>query len=66
MPRNSNPFKGPCYDGHQTYHVTAEDRINMVKSFNKSQCNAALKVPGLQKTVEQAITKRLRLLKELT
>lgn len=62
--KDQNPFKGPCYDGHQTFHVAAGDRIGMVKSFNKAQCEAALKVPCLQKTVEAAVKTRLRKLGE--
>ncbi|CAM3121513.1 hypothetical protein [Cupriavidus taiwanensis] len=60
MKRSENPFKGPCYDGQQTFHVAAGDRIGMVKKFDKAQCEAALQVPGLQKTVENAVKVRLR------
>ncbi|MCY1215357.1 hypothetical protein D9M68_540850 [compost metagenome] len=55
-----NPFKANCYNGHQTYHVTTEDRIRAVKGFSRAQCLAALEVPGLQKTVERAVQARLR------
>ncbi|WP_454710995.1 hypothetical protein [Cupriavidus nantongensis] len=55
-----NPFKANCYNGHQTYHVTAEDRIRAVKGFSRTQCLAALKVQGLQKTVERAVQGRMR------
>lgn len=61
---NTNPFKGPCYEGRQLYHMTAEDRIRMVKDFNAEQCEAALSVPNLQKTVGRAIQVRLRKLGE--
>lgn len=56
----NNPFKGPCYNGHQLYHMTSVDRINMVKTFNAEQCAAALTVPGIQKTVANAVQTRLR------
>lgn len=55
-----NPFKGPCYNGHQCYEQTTEDRIRKVSTFDADQCAAALAVPGLQKTVERAIHVRLR------
>lgn len=61
---NSNPFKGPCYNGRQLYHMTAEDRIRMVKDFDAIQCEAALSVPGLQKTVDRAVRTQLRKLGE--
>ncbi|WP_104565825.1 hypothetical protein [Ralstonia mannitolilytica] len=59
-----NPFKGKRYGDIQTYTVTAEDRIRMVKTFNRKQCEAALLVQNLQKTVERAVRARLRQLAE--
>lgn len=55
----NNPFKGPCYNGQQLYHLVVDDRIRMVKDFDAEQCTAALQVPGLQKTVDRAIRTRL-------
>lgn len=59
-----NPFSCTVYGGVQCYHLVAEDRIRVVKSFNLAQCEAALKVEGLQKTVERAIRSRMRLLRQ--
>ena len=58
-------FKGPLYDtGHgplQTYHCTAGDRVDIVKhSTDRAAMEDALRVPGLQKSVADAITRRLR------
>lgn len=55
-----NPFKAGCYNGIQTYSITADDRISAVEKFDISQCLAALRVPHLQRTVERAIHSRLR------
>lgn len=55
-----NPFASGVYDGIQTYKISSYDRIRAVKSFDRSQCLAALKVPYLQKTVVQAVNSRLR------
>jgi hypothetical protein len=55
-----DPFKGKRYGDIQTYTVTAEDRIRMVKTFDRKQCEAALIVPNLQKTVERAVRARFR------
>lgn len=61
---SETPFKAGCYGGHQYYHVTAEDRIGAVKSFGLEQCEAALQVEGLQKTVERAVRARMRMLRK--
>lgn len=52
-----NPFEAT-----HGQHCSAADRCYAVLRFNRSQCNAALKVKGLQKTVARAIQARLRLL----
>lgn len=45
----------------QLYHVTVDDRIAAVKRMtDRAQLEAALGVPGLQKTVERAIRARLK------
>ncbi|GKT19760.1 hypothetical protein AVHY2522_23665 [Acidovorax sp. SUPP2522] len=56
----NNPFKAGAYDGVPTYHVTADDRLRLVGSFERAQCDAALLVPGLQKTVASAVHRRIR------
>ncbi len=54
-----NPFrKRAC--GRHVEAVDAVSRIDMVRSFNPFKCGAALRVPGLQATVRQAIERRLR------
>ncbi len=53
----SNPFRTHGQSGEA---VDAVSRIDMVRSFNPFKCNAALRVPGLQATVRQAIQRRLR------
>lgn len=60
-----NPFKAQKYGDLQTYHLTSEDRIRAVKGFTREQCQAALAVPSLQKTVARAIEVRLRKLGEV-
>lgn len=69
-PDHSNPlwpFAGPCYQmPHgplQTYKMAASDRVDAVKRMDDpEQLSAALRVPGLQKSVEIAIRRRLKLL----
>lgn len=56
----NNPFKAGMYDGVPTYHVTADDRLRVVGSFERAYCAAALLVPGLQKTVASAVHRRIR------
>jgi hypothetical protein len=41
---------------------TAEDRISLVRGFDREQCLAALNLPNLQATVRAAVAKRIRLL----
>jgi len=54
-----NPFMvNICGQVCQT--VDSTDRIRMVKQFTATQCHAALKLHGLQKTVRQALERRLR------
>ncbi|GHD63775.1 hypothetical protein [Jeongeupia chitinilytica] len=57
---NVHPFAAGNYNGHQCYHVTAEDRMQAVKTFTKQQCLAALELTDLQKTVERAVRSRIR------
>ncbi|CAM3350632.1 hypothetical protein [Paracidovorax anthurii] len=55
-----NPFKAGIHAGVQTYYGTVEDRVNAVARFDRSQCEAALQVPALQKTVAAAVQRRIR------
>lgn len=56
----ANPFVATVYGSHQTYHVTVDDRIAAVRRFDRAQCQAALALPDLQKTVARAVHSRLR------
>lgn len=53
----SNPFRRHGQSGEA---VDAASRIDMVGSFNPFKCQVALRMPGLQATVRQAIQRRLR------
>lgn len=56
----ANPFRYRLSDGHEVETTSADDRIGKVKRFSLEQCNAALSVTGLQKTVERAVFARMR------
>lgn len=58
----ANPFRYRLYDGKEVETVSASDRVEKVKHFNLDQCQAALAVPNLQKTVERAVHSRMRAL----
>lgn len=55
-----NPFKAGVHNGVQTYYGTVEDRVNAVARFDLQDCDAALQVPALQKTVAAAVQRRMR------
>lgn len=57
-----NPFIDPN-KGHGA--VDVESRCRAVESFNLEECNAALGVPGLQKSVETKLRSRIRRLEKL-
>ena len=63
---SGNPFMAGVHGGIQTYHCVAEDRIRAVARFDRAQCEAALKLTGLQKTVEAAVRRRMRHLDKIT
>lgn len=56
----SNPFMNAQGYGS----MSADDRIRDVQRFDLAQCQAALTVPGLQKTVEQRLRSRIRKLEK--
>lgn len=58
----NNPFRYRMYDGREVETTSADDRVEKVKGFSQDQCNAALSVSGLQKSVERAVRVRLRAL----
>lgn len=60
-----NPFFIGTSHGHRFYDITADDRIMRVRSFDKAQCDAALRLDGLQRTVIKAIERRLRQLAKM-
>ena len=55
-----NPFSTGTWMGHEMEAVDTDSRIRMVRNFNKDQCQRALLVTGVQKTVADAIHRRLR------
>ncbi|MBI4714424.1 MAG: hypothetical protein HY760_00495 [Nitrospirae bacterium] len=57
---DGNPFLKIGYGGRAMGPVTVEDRLNMMKKFDVTQCRAALKLPYIQKTVRKALVRRLR------
>ena len=56
----TNPFLRSRLDGMWIGAITADDRIAMVQDFSAAQCEQALTVPGLQKTVIRALRARMR------
>jgi len=64
-----HPEKHPFYcgsiKGSPFFDLSAADRIYKVKSFDMQQCIAAIELPEiLQKTVRQAIQRRMKQLRE--
>lgn len=59
-----NPFLTNIrnFDGERLDAGTAEARIRMVPTFGRRECEAALAMPGLQKTVAAAVRKQVRFL----
>lgn len=55
---SNNPFLTMVY-GHPCGACDAQTRLDMVKKFNREQCEAALKINGLQKSVEKALHSRI-------
>lgn len=59
-----HPFAAYTYPSDhgpvQTYHLAAEDRLRAVRTLDARQCEAALRLPGLQVTVRKALERRLR------
>lgn len=59
-----NPFKAFTYPSDhgpvQAYHCAADDRLRALASFDQAQCEAALRLPGLQAVVRNALERRLR------
>lgn len=64
MTNVSNPFAAGIYGGVQSYTIAVADRLSLVKNFSLAQCQAALQVDGLQKTVEAAVRARIRRLEK--
>lgn len=61
----NNPFYAGQHFGRASYHQSAEDRIQQVRTFNLEQCEQALRVEGLQKSVIKAIDRRRRQLETI-
>ncbi len=60
MKPHPNPFHSGNYGGVDTFAVDSTTRIERVKRFTKDECERALKLPGVQKTVLDAVHRRLR------
>jgi len=58
--RAKNPFITGTQDGVDYQATDAASRLDMAKDFNAAQCEAALKVRGIQTTVMVALARRLR------
>ncbi|HET7300097.1 MAG TPA: hypothetical protein VFJ01_05535 [Oleiagrimonas sp.] len=63
-----NPFQSDVTNlrGEPCVVISADERIQMVRTFNAEQCHAALKVKCLQKTVRRHVHRRLRQLAKVT
>jgi hypothetical protein len=57
-----NPFAGKIPGRPEVQSVDAESRLRMVREFTLLECNQALHLPGLQKTVALALVRRVRAL----
>lgn len=57
-----HPFRAGTspINGEPTYALDAQSRIHMVQEFDQEQCLRALQVPGVQKSVVDAIHRRIR------
>lgn len=62
--REANPFYSPVC-GTPAYVIHTEGMIERVKTFDAGQCEIALALKGLQKTVRGAVERRLRKLTKL-
>lgn len=58
----ANPFIRP---GQEYGAVDTESRLRAMESFDVNQCQAALALPGLQKTVEKKLRSRIRQLEKI-
>jgi ParB/RepB/Spo0J family partition protein len=59
-----NPFLYHWSDGTQVLTSGVNDRIEAVRKFSADECEAALALPDLEKTVKTAIERRLRKLEK--
>lgn len=57
-----DPFYIKHYGDHPVYYTRVDDRVAAVRHFNLQQCRVALRQRGLQKTVVDAIERRVRAL----
>lgn len=68
-PGADHPFAAYVYQSDsgpvQTYYTAADDRLRVVPKLDAEQCASALRVPGLQAVVRNALERRQRLLAKL-
>lgn len=58
--KDDDPFYCGTWSGIHMYALDAESRRDMVPKFTREQCDRALRIDGLQKSVERAIKSRLK------
>lgn len=54
------PFYGPKYGETQTVYQAVDERLHAVRRMDRETLEAALLVPGLQKTVEHHVRHMLK------
>lgn len=57
---STHPFYAATYNGRPTHHADAASRLLRVQRFTAEQCQAALELDDLQKSVRTAIERRIR------
>lgn len=55
-----NPFFSGTYFGNDAFYIDSASRLDVVKSLSLAACRRALLVDNVQKTVRQAIERRIR------
>lgn len=60
MNPEQNPFFSGYVDGEPTFVMDVAGRQERVKEFDQEQCQRALEMKHLQKTIRTSVEKRLR------
>lgn len=64
MNPEQNPFFSGYFDDQPTFDMDVNSRLDRVKTFDQAQCERALEMEHLQKTVRTAVERRLRRLQK--